>query len=244
MNIFEILSFDFGAFITSTPGIMIIVGIVLLLVAVVFLVLDKKKNAKNNEVGPAVEESTEAKEQEPVATPEVTPEVTGPVVVVASEGDGVKEVPVAVEPEVVNFTEPPAIDMATAPVLEKLVIEELPTASAPVENLNAEPVVTKETPTVYGGATPESTVNVSLEEKPREIYGGASPLENTAPIPSKSVKEAYQGTLGVEKPTVTETLMTPEVKPEVATTPVVPAEAPKVETLAKPQEEEIEKLEF
>ena len=48
MNIFEILSFDFGAFITSTPGIMIIVGIVLLLVAVVFLVLDKKKNAKNN----------------------------------------------------------------------------------------------------------------------------------------------------------------------------------------------------
>ena len=28
-----------------------------------------------------------------------------------------------------------------------------------------------------------------FEEKPREIYGGANPLENTAPIPTQTVKD-------------------------------------------------------
>lgn len=256
MSIFEVLSFDFGAFITGLPGILTIVGIVLLIIGVVLLVNDKKKKDEKKEE--VLEELKELPVQE---VNEVIPPVAP--VVVASEGDGVKEPVVEPVPETVNFSlEQPSV----APVAETpVVVEELPVVSPKieeipvVENLNVEkpvqPVVEPvPAPTVYGGATPESTVNLeSLEEKPREIYGGANPLENTAPIPSNSVKEAYQGAMSVEKPVEVEpvvapaavpsleqTVMTPAVEPAVVNTPAV-EEAVKVETLAT---EEVEKLEF
>ena len=266
MNIFEMLSFDFKEFITSTAGILIIIGIICLLVGIVmYLKEGKKKPEEVKEEKPAettqeasteapakVEETTEA----PAATPEekaVVESVTEAApLVVPSEGDGVKEVAVTPVAETINFSEP----ATTAPVVEDLKPEalDMPTVT-PVESLNEAPVVTPVVtpvesldaepatqPTIYGGASPEVTNPETLVEKPREIYGGANPLENTAPIPTVTAVEP-----------ATEAPAAPVVEPvtEAPAAPVAPAApaveapaAPAVEAPAVEKKEEIEKLEF
>ena len=258
MNIFEMLSFDFKAFVTSTPGILIILGILCLIVGIVMNLKEgKKKNTEGEEqkaeanqaveapkeeaAAPVVEESAPAVVEEPVKE-EVTPAPEAAVetapVVVPSEGDGVKEVPVAEVAETINFDEAPKSE----PVIEDLkpetldmpvatpeaqaeveTLEEKPVVSSPVETLDSEPAAE---PVVYGGVSPEVLKPEVLEEKPREIYGGANPLENTAPIPP--VTEP-----AVEAPVVEPAVPEPVVEtPAPAVAPVVETPAPAVETPA------------
>ena len=236
MNIFEMLSFDFQEFVTSPAGILIILGILCLLVGIVMFLKEGKKKPKDveevkQETTPqAPVQETEVK-QEPVVenkveTPAIEPVQEATPIVVAATNDGVAEVPVPTVTETLNISEP--VQPAITPVeevktesLDATPVVEAPVVEAPVVEA---PVV--ETPTVYGGASPEVAASSVVEEKPKEIYGGANPLENTAPIPTPAVNEAYNAS---SQPVVE----APAVETPVVAAPV--AEAPK---------EEIEKLEF
>ena len=46
MNLFDMLSFDFGSFITSPEGIFMVLGIVCLLVGIILMFTGNKKKAK------------------------------------------------------------------------------------------------------------------------------------------------------------------------------------------------------
>ena len=281
MNIFELLSFDFQDFVTSPAGILIIIGILCLLVGIVIFLKEGKKKPETKDSVNTTSEVMESKEEktpvveEKVETPAPTVVAPTPVeevkpvvepinettpIVVPSEGDGVKEVPVAPVAETINFdNSAPAVTPLT-PAVEPLNQEPVsvvaPAAVTPVVESLDEPA-----PTVYGGASPEVSKAEILEEKPREIYGGANPLENTAPIPQ--IVNAQDAVAQVAPtpvaqpevaPVVTPVAPTPVAQPEVApvVTPVAPAPvvqpevAPVVTPVAAPEEkkEEIEKLEF
>lgn len=225
------------------------------------------------------------------ATPIIVPTVTGglqesatsPVVEPINFTEEVNHESVMSAPVVENKTE--TVDVRPSVVNENLnsvgtpAVETLtsaPTSAPVVEPLVEErkvPEVLNETPavdtpvTVYGGTNPEAVIRKeNLEEKPREIYGGANPLENTAPIPTDTVREAYSGGLSY-------TPVTPAPTPAVVETPaptvVTPAPAPMpavdvptsvsmptvepatvtvneqpVQNSVEPRKEEIEKLEF
>ncbi len=296
MNIFELLSFDFKEFATSPGGICIIVGILLTTVGIViYFKKDKEKTSDTTVTKENEQVKVEENKNAPTlaGTAQVEPIVGQPApvepvaieptmpteapLVVPSEGDGVKEVPVAQVAETINFNEttpaaptpevqiadlkPEALEMPTiaptvapvAPVVETI---------APVA-----PVVEQHpTTTVYGGVSPEVLKPEVEPEKPREIYGGANPLENTAPIPTNTVNQAYAGSftevvtvppVATPKPVVEPVTIpqvvtsTPVVEPvtipQVATpTPIVePTTIPQVVTQAVPEKkEEVEKLEF
>ena len=283
MDIFELLSFDFKEFATSTGGILIILGILCLIIGIAFFFKkDKEKAGDSSKTEePAKTEpvatptTTEATSQAPAETPTAS---TAAPVVVPSEGDGVKEVPVAQVAETINFnepaqasTEPIAVETpVVAPVADlKPEALEMPTVAPTTE---APAVVQPTTPAVYGGVSPEVLKPEVEPEKPREIYGGANPLENTAPIPTTAVNQAYAGNspepatiapVVVPTPVVEPTTVAPvvvptpvveptTVAPVVVPTPVVepttvaPVAAPTPVAPAAPAEkkEEIEKLEF
>lgn len=277
MNIFELLSFDFGEFITTPACICIIIGILFLAVGIALFFKENKKLQSEN----ATEEGTEEKKEESAAAEPTAPveEVKAEVaavepavtdttpIVVPTEGDGVKEVPETPVAETINFDsvkpetpvesleeiKPETLDVPEVTPVAPVVDTSTVTAPA-VETLDAPAVEAPATePVVYGGASPEPVAEV-LEEKPREIYGGANPLENTAPIPTETVREAYAGAQVNVTP-----VETPAVEPVVAEKPVVeapvveaPAVAPVAETPAvvetpapaEEPKEEIEKLEF
>lgn len=244
-NIFEMLSFDFLEFATSTAGILIIVGIICLIIGICIFLKEGKKAAK-----PATEVKEEAAPVEtqvaaeapvqpevaPVEEPAVAPVVENAAeatpIVVNSTPDGVAEVPVPEVNETLNISEPaPAVESLDTPVVEAPAVE-----TPAVESLD------DAQPTVYGGESPAVEPVVVAEEQPKEIYGGANPLENTAPIPTVAEPSA-EVTPAVE-PVVE---AAPEVVAPIAEAPV--AEAPEVVTPvapAAPEEtkEEIEKLEF
>lgn len=264
MDILEMFSFNFQEFVTSPGGICIIVGILFLIVGIAFYLKDGKKSNKTEEVkeekveeNKALEASTPAQpEVAPVAEPTTTaPEVTTtpevkPVVenvaeatpiVVQSSGEGVKDVPVAPVAETINFNEvstsaPAVVNEVKPETLDTPVVAPVAPTVAPVapavESLDATPSTT---PTIYGGASPEVSKAEVLEEKPREVYGGANPLENTSPIPTNVVRDAYEAT--AEAP-VAPVAVTPEVSvtpvapvavtPVASVTPVVQSVAPEV----------------
>ena len=156
-------------------------------------------------------------------TSEATP------IVVPSTTDGLQESATAPVVEPINFTEETKNDnvepesLGIDNIVDSNKTEELNVSSLQTEkvdaavdsNLNDVSVVKGEpTVTVYGGTNPETVIKKeNLEEKPREIYGGANPLENTAPIPTNTVREAYSG--GIVTPT---TLVS---EPKVESVPVV-----------------------
>lgn len=252
MNVFEMLSFDFKEFVTSPAGILIIVGIICLLVGIVMFLKEGKKSKPTEEVKKDDVSVSNKPEEAPTAPVNQTPEVKEETpVVVPATSDGVVETPVPVVSETVNITEPVApsepvglkpetpaitpVEVVPTPVVTPVevkpevtpvqtsnVVEPTPV----VESLDSSPAQS----TAYGGVSPEVKLNVE-QEQPREIYGGANPLENTAPIPTATITEAYNA---VSNPTVEQ--------PVVET---VPVSAPAVEQ-AQPEQpkEEVEKLEF
>lgn len=256
MDIFELLSFDFGEFITSPASICIIIGCLFLIVGIALYFKENKKLQSETETmeEPKNEVAESNGENAPeIKTEEVTPVVNNTPVVVPTEGDGVKEVEQTPVAETINFdsvatvekldstpvesldTTPvtePVTPVVETPVVEPVVetpVVDTSTIVAPVVESLDEP----ETPVVYGGVSPEPVTEV-LEEKPREIYGGANPLENTAPIPAETVREAYAGAVvtPVEETEPTVAMPTPVVETPVVEAPAVePAvETPVVET--------------
>ena len=153
----------------------------------------------------------------------------------------------------VNLTQP-VQQSVQPPVVPATVVEEVIPPVVPSEVHESTPSVT-----VYGGVDPNATVQNAMDEKPRENYGGANPLENTAPIPTNTVREAYQGNTVIPDNTLPVQPAPAHVPTPVVNTPVAPAPEPVVqipnnETVVAPVDnqiptsnvssEEIETLEF
>ena len=239
MDIFELLSFNFGDFVKTPAFYCIALGCLFLIVGIVLYLKENKKLKEEN--APTADNKEAAVENTTDAPAEAKEEAAQPAVeapvVVPTEGDGVKEVAETPVAETINFN---------APAVEKL--EETQTA-----------------PVIDTSSVVEPAVE-SLDSEAPVVYGGANPLENTAPIPTETVREAYGGAqINVEP--VTEAA--PVVETPVVETPAPVVEAPVVETPApaapvaetpaeepapveqateapaqEPATEEVEKLEF
>ena len=171
------------------------------------------------EAKPIIVPSTTGGLQESATTPVVEP------INFSSEvkNDDVKVENVVVDNAVDNKEKIESLDVGTS--TEKLNVSmenNIPSPSTSI-NESVTPV------TVYGGNNPETVIKKeNLDEKPREIYGGANPLENTAPIPTNTVREAYSGGV-VSSSTVAPTSDTKisDTKIEASAAPVV---EPKVDS--------------
>ncbi len=207
MNIFEFLSFDFQEFITSRPGILIIIGIVFLVIGVVMLLIENKKGKTTSEVASNTNETQTTETVQPTTQTETTTETTvetqTPVVesinatpvVVPSEGDGVQEVPVAQVAETINFNETTPVEapvvapaeVPTAPVVESLE----PSAPVVTETLNTPTPVVPETLET----TPTEVPTVAPVEAPVQptVYGGVSPEVLKPEVLEEKPREIYGG---------------------------------------------------
>lgn len=246
MNIFEFLSFDIGEFVTSLPGILIISGIVLLILALIILSTGKKKAPVAQTV---VNQPVEPQENVLPSAPEA------PVAAQPATFDNSIEGSLADMSNVANIPAPeaPVIEQPVQPVEVKTVVEATPTPSvveqpvATPENVNpnitinpdfslpkvesldvaAQPIVAptpvvNEAPVV--APTPVAPIPVVVEA-PRPIYGGANPLENTAQVPIEAARQAYSGTtMSQPIPTIQPVIPdAPAVEPKVEAPVVAPA---------------------
>lgn len=226
---------DILNFVTSLPGILIVCGVVLLIIAMILFIVGNKKSKSevkveantnvdvdtdvniNNESTPVVEEAKEVvpveevKVEEPVVEPTPVVEETAPVKPVISE------TPIF-EPKVEEPT--PEITI-TAPVEENNSIE-IPSAIPAVQP--EEPVQTEKA--VYGGNEPVFDFKFN-EEKPVSIYGGNDPLEKTQSIPKvEEHHEPYGGAQEINVVTpveiTNEPISIPEPTPVEQPAPSIP----------------------
>lgn len=180
-NVFNMMKFDFGEFITRKEGICLILGCVFLIVGIILLIVSKKK--KGNK--PASEDKVEA-----VATTEVPSE---PVTEAITEA--VTEAPQAVEvAPIVNTTpvETPTEAAPVAPVTDTVPIVETPVATVPETPVTpqetapvAEPVT--EAPVVIEPVTEAAPVVAPQPEAVTEAPVAAAPVAPAAPAESVSV---------------------------------------------------------
>lgn len=270
MSIFDFLSFDIKEFATSTEGLCIIAGILLLLVGIIYAVATRGKK-KDAVVSAPIEPQVAPMMQEQlptIETPVMSNSIPTQTELVKEEVPSVLNIgePVStVEPPIVNeipmtevtpFVSVPVAEVTpvvkATPYVNTPVVEQIPFVNAPVTEVTpvVEQTLFAETPTftepvlepivqsipevsVYGGVSP--VINpVPATEIPRAIYGGANPLENTAPIPTNTLVEAYRGSQNDEQLVVPTPVVTP-VEPMVLNELPTTVEAPK---------EEIETLEF
>ena len=147
MNIFEFLSFDFQEFVTSPPGILIILGILFLVVGLVMLMKEKKKNTEavenTTEEAPATTEAAPAAAPvQPAEAVAVQPamqaaEVANNPIVVPTEGNGVQDAPNPQVAETINFTEAqPANNVPESLVQPAPVQQAAPAVSEHTETLS------------------------------------------------------------------------------------------------------------
>ena len=208
---------------TTLPGILIISGVVLLLIAIILFVVGNKKSKKvskaaditesvveNNEVkGIPVQESTEINNP-PVSTPEPLPVVENTV------SEPVIEPQVTLQANPINITEPVVENnVVNSQPVESFVVPEVKPVTIPEQPVVQEPVSAENVTVSDSSATaivpeqpvvqePVSVENVTVSdnsateivpEKPATIYGGADPLEKTQTFPTVEEKhEPYGGT--------------------------------------------------
>lgn len=183
---------------TTIPGILVICGVILLVIAIILFAVSAKKDKKENMTVESVNNNIELVSQ--VATPEVQP-ITGVATTPVQEpilNNAVSE-PV-VEPVVEIVVEPVVNNVQ--PVVEEPVISEvvsIPTEQEVVNYPTMEEVKLEvnEPAMIYGGQEP--VINFSVEEKPVTIYGGNDPLEATQKLPTV---EEYHAPYGGEYPEI------------------------------------------
>lgn len=184
---------------TTIPGILIICGVLLLVIAIILFIVGSKKDKKeakqmadvnttdgssavnnvNNTVTNVSENSISISPVEPVvdstiSTPTVDNTVSTPVA---------STVPTTPAPEVtpeVNALEQTVIDIPAPEVIPA--VNEMPVKDEAIQI--TEPVVDtkEEAPTVYGGTAPVYNFTAPTD-KPVTIYGGNDPLEATQTLP-------------------------------------------------------------
>lgn len=227
----------------TIPGILIICGVILLIIAVVLFVLGSKKDKKAvvNTVSEVANGVANNEEVTPIAPVETVDSMN---VEVASNEVSASEVEVTPEPIVISEPEVSEVQEVSVeePVVYESTVEVEPVINIPdmdipqtVEEVTTEVATPVET-SVYGGESP--VVSFETEEKPVSIYGGNDPLEATQSLPKMEETHAPYGLeypeVKVVEPVVEQPVYTPvedtvSIMPEV--TPVE-EEVPSVEVPA------------
>lgn len=224
---------------TTIPGILIICGVILLVIAIILFIIGAKKSKKEasvNTTQPVENNISEVVTEEPkVEVTETQPQpVVEEPVTPTSNIDTVVNVAnintenTAVEP---NIIETPEIN--TIPTVEIPKVED----TTPVVNIpNVDSQVEEVTPTieqpstVYGGEVPKYDFNIQ-EEKPVTIYGGNDPLEATQTLPKVEENHIpYGGSYPEVK------IVEPQVEQVVPTqVQETPIEIPTIEPITIPE---------
>ena len=232
---------------TTLPGILIVSGVVLLVIAIVLFILGNKKAKKE---APAVENKIADEVKEDIVTPAEDTKTAEPVVepVTITEPEVVPEVePVVVEtPEPIVFEEPkveePVVEIPTEPVVEPVV--EIPTepvaitepvVETPEPIVFEEPKVEEPAPFTMPAMAPvtieepvveeapayggnDPTAAIPVVEEPKPtIYGGADPLEKTQTFPT--VEETHQPYGGTPEVKIVDPTFEQTQEPVVLETP-------------------------
>lgn len=224
---------------TTIPGILILCGVILLIIAIILFAVGAKKSKKENVVSDStVVDNSQSTMINDNNTMGVAPAVSEPVV-----PNVIETATVSVEEPVVTVSdaEPVSvvgdIDMVEPQVAtvnpvednnEEVVIDIPNTIDEPVSMDNTQAIDTA----VYGGEMP-SVDFIPQEEKPVTIYGGNDPLEATQTLPKMEENHApYGGNYPEVK------IVEPTIEPVVAPTPVEAAvtEMPVVEPTFTPVE--------
>lgn len=180
MKILEFMSFSPDWFLT-TPGLIVTVGVVLLLIATIIFLSSNKKNESIDELKPQ-----ETSQSEIAANVPIQPEVNFDVPVQNMTSN--VEIPsIPIENNEVTEIVPPTFN-STVSVGSK--VEPALQQESPIIEIPSAPVVEeKPTVSIYGGVSPSDMYKVAPPEEVKPvIYGGANPLENTAPIPRVDLK--------------------------------------------------------
>lgn len=198
MSIFEVFKFDFKEFVTSVPGILIIVGIVLTIVAIILILTDKKKapEAAATPSNPDVPTPVTTEPVAPVAEPTVSNTVeSSPAPVQVTETvdtpANVTETPVAPEAPVADVTTPMESAKEEPLAAPSVSFDNTPSVSTP--DLTAAPVDMNVAPMV----NPSETVN--------EVPAMETPTETIVPeVVTPAADVIAPVSQGVEEPKIEE----------------------------------------
>jgi len=190
---------------TTIPGILVICGVILLVIAIILFAVSAKKDKKENVVNEPINNNVEVNNMEVNDIPEVQPLVD---VVTTSVEEPV------VEP-VVDFAINDIPAVTQEPVTPEVVMipDEEPVINIP----DMEPISTEvnEPTMVYGGEQP--IVDFPVEEKPVTIYGGNDPLEATQKLPRMEENHVPYGgeypEINISEPVVEQPVIEPVVEP-------------------------------
>lgn len=192
---------------TTIPGILILCGVLLLVIAIILFILGAKKSKKLGNVGvdtnanttTNLDSSNVVSNENGVINDLSSMNVISDNNVITNNSvsdNGVQSNVNTVEPVVnpvndTNITISPVMEDANTVITNDVPAFEMPKMDAtPVEDVKPEVVsipdvdstsVEEVTNPVYGGATP--TYNFTENEKPVTIYGGNDPLEATQTLP-------------------------------------------------------------
>lgn len=224
---------------TTIPGILIICGVVLLIIAIILFVIGAKKSKVEETV------STESidKQSDQVNTTEMVSEVTPVASVDVEPVSSNVDTNVVSTEEVVQINEP-ELEVVTPqePVVQETVVEETVMEMPNVSEIAA---VEEDSSSVYGGEPPVVDFSVN-EEKPVTIYGGNDPLEATQTLPKVEEHHEPYGGIYPEVRIVESTDVNEEPTPVVDVVTEMPAvepifdiniEEPQVEVVSDIQEE-------
>lgn len=201
---------------TTIPGILIICGVILLVIAIILFILGAKNSKKevastvDTNVSPVVNEpaSSEVIQTAPIAEETVISSVDTVGNEVVNNNFATVEPVVITEPEGTNIP-------VEEPVVNNYVEEATSVINIPdmeADNQEVEPVGVQENSSVYGGETPVVDFS-SQEEKPVTIYGGNDPLDATQTLPKMEENHVpYGGSypeVRIVEPTVQDVVPTP-----------------------------------
>jgi len=177
---------------TTIPGILIICGVLLLVIAIILFIVGSKKDKKeekqmadvntvnnNSTVNPVNNSVNENSISISPVEPVVDNSISTPAVDNVVSTPAVDTVPTTPAPEA-NTLEQPVIDIPAPEVVPT--VNEMPAKDEVIQI--TEPVVDtkEEAPTVYGGTAPVYNFTAP-SDKPVTIYGGNDPLEATQTLP-------------------------------------------------------------
>lgn len=161
---------------TTIPGILVICGVILLVIAIILFAVSAKKDKKENVIN--VEENNNIEPVVQNVSVDVQPvqEVVAPVVEAPVVDTNVTDT--VVEP-IINDVQPAVENTVSNEVVNNEPVINFPAMEEVVNEVNTE---VTDNATVYGGEEP--VINFSVEEKPVTIYGGNDPLEATQKLPT------------------------------------------------------------
>lgn len=167
---------------TTIPGILILCGVLLLIIAIILFILGAKKSKKDNVSNANIgvnnaSSNNSVSDLNTVNASSNVGVVSAEPTINPTEGSSVTVSPVMEDTNTVVTNDTPAFEM---PKIDTTPVEEVKAEDVSVPVVDNNQVETTTNP-VYGGVTPD--YNFTETEKPVTIYGGNDPLEATQTLP-------------------------------------------------------------